>query len=119
VLGGDQQAFAGTVVTATLPGLRLFFFGQFQGFKNKLDVHLRRAVSESSNSTVQTLYNQLTNIISVKSGACVLRFPRCFPTTPTPHMFSTFGPRAPTPHPSHAPAHRQRVPPRHIHLHLH
>jgi hypothetical protein len=29
-LGGDQQAFAGTVVTATLPGLRLFYFGQFQ-----------------------------------------------------------------------------------------
>ena len=29
VLGGDQQAFAGTVITSTIPGLRLFFFGQF------------------------------------------------------------------------------------------
>jgi hypothetical protein len=39
-----------------------------QGFKNKLDVHLRRAVSESSNSTVEALYESLTNIISVKTG---------------------------------------------------
>merc|ERR1719336_2511647 len=27
-LGGKQQAFAGAVVASTIPGLRLFFFGQ-------------------------------------------------------------------------------------------
>jgi hypothetical protein len=125
-LGGDQQAFAGTVVATTLPGLRLFYFGQFQvpsltvlppslppslpspyrhhivrsyvawvawfhlraasrrsqwhcaplvalrglqGFKNRLDVHLRRAVSEAGNATVEALYGKLTTLLSVGSGS--------------------------------------------------
>lgn len=58
------QAFIGSVIISTLPGLRLYYFGQFKGYKNKLDVHLRRALPEATNTTVEGLYHQLLDIVS-------------------------------------------------------
>lgn len=52
------------MVTSTLPGAKLFYFGQFDGFKNRLDVHLRRAVAEPVNATVHAMYAQLTQAIA-------------------------------------------------------
>ena len=62
-LGGDQQGFVGAVVTSTLPGARMFYFGQFQGFSSRLLVQLRREVAQPINHTVWGLYDQLVKIV--------------------------------------------------------
>jgi len=63
-LGGQQQAFVGSVVASTIPGLRLFYFGQFDGFASKLDVQLRRASAETPNTALQAQYRNLLSVIS-------------------------------------------------------
>eukprot|EP00928_Gymnodinium_smaydae_P015776 TRINITY_DN1584_c0_g1_i3.p1 TRINITY_DN1584_c0_g1~~TRINITY_DN1584_c0_g1_i3.p1 ORF type:complete len:535 (+),score=103.23 TRINITY_DN1584_c0_g1_i3:65-1669(+) len=63
-LGGQQQAFIGSVVASTLPGLRLFYFGQFDGFSAKLDVQLRRATKQVPNADLHARYTTLLRIIS-------------------------------------------------------
>lgn len=87
-LGGDQQGFIGTVITSTLPGARMFYFGcvqsysvqvewhanhdcvhvscfsQFQGFTDRLLVQLRRETYQPNNNTVWGLYDKLLDIIS-------------------------------------------------------
>lgn len=63
-LGGQQQAFAGAVVAATIPGLRLFYFGQFDGFSAKLDVQLRRATRQVPNLQLHAQYTKLLQILS-------------------------------------------------------
>merc|ERR1712070_223221 len=57
-LHGQQQAFAGSVVASTIPGLRLFYHGQFDGFTQKLGVQVRRAVSEQPNSVLHAQYSK-------------------------------------------------------------
>jgi glycosidase len=63
-LGGQQQAFAGAVVAATIPGLRLFYFGQFDGFSAKLDVQLRRATTQPSNEMIRKQYSALLHVLA-------------------------------------------------------
>lgn len=63
-LGGQQQAFAGSVVASTIPGLRLFYFGQFDGFSAKLDVHLRRATAQTPNSALHKQYTTLLAVLA-------------------------------------------------------
>jgi hypothetical protein len=63
-LGGQQQAFAGAVIASTIPGVRLFYFGQFDGFSAKLDVQLRRATSQSPNQELHKQYTALLRILS-------------------------------------------------------
>eukprot|EP00418_Pyrodinium_bahamense_P007123 CAMPEP_0179023896 /NCGR_PEP_ID=MMETSP0796-20121207/7174_1 /TAXON_ID=73915 /ORGANISM="Pyrodinium bahamense, Strain pbaha01" /LENGTH=544 /DNA_ID=CAMNT_0020719837 /DNA_START=22 /DNA_END=1656 /DNA_ORIENTATION=- len=63
-LGGPEQAFVGSVVAATLPGLRLFYFGQFDGFSAKLDVHLRRATAQTPNLALHRRYSALLRILA-------------------------------------------------------
>ena len=43
--------------------MRLAFLGQLQGFKDKLDVHLRRAISEAPNSTLEADYVALLHTL--------------------------------------------------------
>ena len=47
----------------TLPGMRFFFQDQWEGPKNKLDVHLRRATAEAPDQTVVEFYNKLFPIL--------------------------------------------------------
>ena len=39
--GSNWRADAAALVTMTLPGMRFYFQGQREGYRNKLDVHLR------------------------------------------------------------------------------
>jgi len=63
-LGGEQQAFVGAVLAATLPGMRLFYDGQFDGFKNRLVVQLRRAASEPRNPELHHQYTKFLGVLA-------------------------------------------------------
>ncbi|EDR21699.1 hypothetical protein, conserved [Entamoeba dispar SAW760] len=62
-MGSVPRANAAGALAATLPGLIFFNHGQFDGLKNKLDVHLRRSASEPKSSVAQQFYNKLTSIL--------------------------------------------------------
>ncbi|KAH0786433.1 alpha-amylase family protein [Histomonas meleagridis] len=67
-MGGNvERADAAAAALLTLPGLRFFFQNQNDGLTKKLDVHLRRAVSESPNSKVQYFYNKLYSILNMEA----------------------------------------------------
>jgi len=60
--GSNQRADAAAVVSMSLPGMRFYFMGQEHGFFNRLDVHLRRSLSENPAPGVDTFYqNYLTS----------------------------------------------------------
>jgi len=63
-LGGPQQAFAGAVVASTIPGLRLFYFGQFDGLSAKLAVQLRRATSQAPDPALHAQYRALLRALA-------------------------------------------------------
>jgi len=63
-LGGPEQAFAGAVVAATLPGLRLFYFGQFDGLSARLVVQLRRAVAQAPDEALHRRYTALLRALA-------------------------------------------------------
>lgn len=60
-----NAADAAAVALLTLPGCRFFFQEQENGFSRKLDVHLRRAVSETPNGKVQYFYQKLFEILAM------------------------------------------------------
>ncbi|EFA77836.1 hypothetical protein PPL_09334 [Heterostelium album PN500] len=62
--GSWWRADAAALVTYTMPGLRFFWWGDFEGYQNQLDVHLRREESESAVDTVMQFYQNLTSIVS-------------------------------------------------------
>ncbi|KAJ6231317.1 alpha amylase [Anaeramoeba flamelloides] len=73
--GSWWQANAGAVASFTLPGMRFSFEGQWKGFKNKLDVHLRRAKSEDTIQDVADFYKKFQNILEsdvFKKGTWIL-----------------------------------------------
>lgn len=49
-------ADAAALVTYTLPGMRFFWEGDFNGFSAKLDIHLRRETDEPTNLSVWDFY---------------------------------------------------------------
>jgi glycosidase len=57
-----QRALA--VTTSTLPGMRLFHEGQFEGFKVKLPVFLDRRPAEPVDKALQTFYEKLLTAIN-------------------------------------------------------
>lgn len=65
-LGGQQQSFVGTVAALTLPGMRLTYFGQYDGLKNRLGVHLRRWTPEPRSPEVHAQYTALMRALSEK-----------------------------------------------------
>ncbi|KAF2077465.1 hypothetical protein CYY_001238 [Polysphondylium violaceum] len=62
--GSWWRSDAAALITYTLPGLRFFWWGDFQGYQNQLDVHLRREESEPAVDTAMVFYQNLTSIIS-------------------------------------------------------
>jgi glycosidase len=58
-----EQEQAAAVVTATLPGARLFHEGQFEGRRVKLPVFLGRRPIEPTNHHLQDFYKKLTRVI--------------------------------------------------------
>eukprot|EP00698_Gefionella_okellyi_P023976 TRINITY_DN8342_c0_g1_i1.p1 TRINITY_DN8342_c0_g1~~TRINITY_DN8342_c0_g1_i1.p1 ORF type:complete len:524 (-),score=84.56 TRINITY_DN8342_c0_g1_i1:420-1991(-) len=62
--GSWWRADAAALLTMTLPGMRFYFMGQFEGFKNRLQIQLRRALPEPVVPEVEALYQRLTNITS-------------------------------------------------------
>lgn len=62
--GSPQRAMAAAAVLFTLPGMRFNFDGQWQGFANRLEVHLRRATAEATNMQVQNWYAKFMQILS-------------------------------------------------------
>ena len=48
----------------TLPGMKFYFQDQWFGYKNKLDVHLRRSKSENKNKETMEFYDKFFNIIN-------------------------------------------------------
>jgi len=63
-LGGPDQAFAGSVAAWTLPGMRLTYFGQFDGLQNRLIVQLRRSYAESRDSDLHARYTTLMGVLA-------------------------------------------------------
>lgn len=63
-LGGPERAFVGAVVASTVPGLRLFYFGQFEGRSAKLDVQLRRATAQAPDAALSAQYAALLGVIA-------------------------------------------------------
>jgi len=60
VFSPDKQQLA-AVIVATLPGMKLFHEGQFEGRRVRLPVFLRRRPEEVANQELQYFYQQLLN----------------------------------------------------------
>jgi glycosidase len=61
--GNIEKAKVAGALACTLGGMAFFNHGQWNGYKNKLDVHLRRGASEPINTKVLGYYKRLTDII--------------------------------------------------------
>merc|ERR1712217_999616 len=53
-LGGLEESMVGAIAALTLPGMRLTYFGQYDGLRNRLGVHLRRWMPETPNATLHS-----------------------------------------------------------------
>jgi len=62
-LQGKEQSLAGSVVALTIPGSRLTFQGQYEGLKNRLGIHLRRAMPEQADLGLHAKYQKLLEAI--------------------------------------------------------
>lgn len=60
--GSWWRADAAALLTFTLPGMRFYWMWQFEGFKNKLDIHLRRELAEAPVSDTQLFYSKFLSI---------------------------------------------------------
>ena len=58
----DKSMAAGTI-SATIGGMTFINHGQWNGYKNKLEVHLRRGYDEKENEKVKKYYHKLMQII--------------------------------------------------------
>ena len=56
---GRSKAEAAASLISTLPGMRLYFHGQLQGFKEKMPIQIRRTKLEVVEIDIQTFYDQL------------------------------------------------------------
>ena len=60
--GSRTRANGAALVTFTLPGMRLYWEGLWQGYTYKLDIHLRRELSQPVNNSSVTFYLKLLEI---------------------------------------------------------
>ncbi|MCK9209700.1 MAG: alpha-amylase family glycosyl hydrolase [Ignavibacteriaceae bacterium] len=60
---GMEKSLAAAVIISTIPGMRFFFDGQFEGKKIKLPVQLGREPMEIKNKTISNFYEKLFRII--------------------------------------------------------
>ena len=58
----EKGKAAGTIA-ATIGGMTFINHGQWNGYKNKLEVHLRRGYDENEDREVKKFYNKLMQII--------------------------------------------------------
>lgn len=65
-----QEANACALATFTLPGMRMHWIGQFEGYKHKLAVHLRRQQLEPSMPETVMFYNKLLPVITSPLFSC-------------------------------------------------
>ena len=56
---------AAAILTFLCPGLRFFHQGQFEGFKQRISVHLQRGPSEPTDSAIQTFYQKLLTCLRI------------------------------------------------------
>jgi len=59
---GREKSKAAAVLIATLPGLRLFHEGQFEGRRTRLPVQLGRLPVEKRDASLEHFYRQLLNV---------------------------------------------------------
>jgi glycosidase len=59
---GKEQSFAAAVIMATIPGMRLFHDGQWEGKKIKLPVQLGREPVENKQPSVELFYELLRTV---------------------------------------------------------
>ena len=62
-MGNIEKAKAAGTVAATLGGMIFMNHGQWSGYRNKLDVHLRRGADEEEDTGVKKYYERLMKII--------------------------------------------------------
>ncbi len=60
---GKQASIAAAVIMSTIPGMKLYFDGQFEGKKIKLPVQLDRGPFEKESKTVKEFYYKILEII--------------------------------------------------------
>lgn len=58
-----EKAKAAGTIAATIGGMIFINHGQWSGYKNKLEVHLRRGYGENENENVKNYYQKLMKII--------------------------------------------------------
>jgi len=63
--GTDYQANVAALISYTLPGAKFINHGQMQGYRNRLDVHLRRALTEGGSEYTRWFYSHLLTIINM------------------------------------------------------
>lgn len=61
---GLEKSLAAAMITLTLPGCRLFHYGQKLGFSIKLPVQLGRYPSESPNYEIQKIYDDFFQVLT-------------------------------------------------------
>lgn len=63
---GEHKSMAAAVAISTLPGMKLFYDGQFEGFKTKLPLQLSREPGEKIKKNISLFYNKLLKVCSQK-----------------------------------------------------
>ncbi len=61
---GLEKSLAAAMITLTLPGCRLFHYGQNLGFSIKLPVQLGRYPSETPNNEIQNIYDDFFQVLT-------------------------------------------------------
>jgi len=62
--GSWWKADAAAIPTYTLPGMRFHWMGQWEGYKFKLEIHLRRKQQEAAVPDAQAFFTKLNQIIA-------------------------------------------------------
>ena len=62
-MGSIEKAKAAGTIAATIGGMIFMNHGQWSGYKNKLDVHLRRGADEMEDGGVKKFYERLMKIV--------------------------------------------------------
>lgn len=79
--GNPQKEHAAAVITLTLPGLRFVNQDQWCGYKNHIEVQLRRTLKEEPNPEFLSFYTKLLEILRMdilKDGAFSVNDENCF-----------------------------------------
>lgn len=61
---GEAKSLAAATIVSTIPGMKLFYEGQFEGRKIKLPVQLGRAPFEKISEPIRKFYDKLLSIVN-------------------------------------------------------